>query len=135
MIKIRPHHLLCMRAFIGKGYSESFTKNMNTIILSIKTEKKLQIVFHSDDICAECPHLEENMACRSENATMLLDNKVIGKFEIQERVYSTGEISKLMEKMTKEDFTHICSECSWFASGICEKNIFRPLLKQTDQGR
>ena len=22
MIKIRPHHLLCMRAYIGNGYSE-----------------------------------------------------------------------------------------------------------------
>lgn len=128
MTKIRPHHLLCMHAFIGKGYSESFTIKMGSIIEKIRSEKKLKIVFHSDDICAACPHQEENKACKSENSTLLLDKKVISKFEIQEREYSTDEISLFMRKLTKEDFAHICSTCSWYSSGICEKKIFTSLF-------
>lgn len=128
MTKLRPHHLLCMHAFIGKGYNESFTKKMGSIIKTIRSEKKLIIVFQSDDICAACPHLDKNKACNSEESTLLLDKKVISKFEIQEREYSANEISLLMRKLTKEDFAHICSTCSWYPSGICEKKIFAPLL-------
>lgn len=28
MFKIRPHHLMCMQAYIGKGYSKDFIENM-----------------------------------------------------------------------------------------------------------
>jgi hypothetical protein len=117
-----------MHAFIGKGYNESFTKKMGSIIKKIRSEKKLIIVFQSDDICAECPHLDKNKTCNSEESTLLIDKKVISKFEIKEREYSTNEISLFMRKLTKEDFAYICSTCSWYPSGICEKKIFAPLL-------
>ena len=31
MIHLRPHHLLCLQAFRGKGYSESFVKKMTEV--------------------------------------------------------------------------------------------------------
>ena len=36
MIKIRPHHLLCMRAYIGNGYSEEFKIEMEKVIKELK---------------------------------------------------------------------------------------------------
>ena len=126
MTNIRPHHLLCMRAFIGKGYSKEFTDNMRTVISRIQNEKEVNIVFHPDDICAQCPHLEENRKCKTENSTLLLDDKVVEIFKIQQRVYSVDEIALFVKNMTKDDFARICSTCSWYPSGICEGTIFNP---------
>ena len=38
MFKIRPHHVLCMRAYTGSGYSEEF-KIMNNVIYKYYTHK------------------------------------------------------------------------------------------------
>ena len=42
MIKIRPHHLLCMRAYIGNGYSEEFKIEMEKVINSMPTGEKIK---------------------------------------------------------------------------------------------
>ncbi|NLP46906.1 MAG: hypothetical protein GX347_07710 [Epulopiscium sp.] len=40
MLHIRPHHLLCMQAYIGKGYSPEFVEKFNKETF--------------DYICSEC---------------------------------------------------------------------------------
>lgn len=32
LIHLRPHHLLCLQAFRGKGYSEDFVKKMTEVL-------------------------------------------------------------------------------------------------------
>ena len=47
MIKIRPHHLLCMRAYIGNGYSEEFKIEMEKVINMLKAfpkEDRIKII-------------------------------------------------------------------------------------------
>ena len=69
MIKIRPHHLLCMRAYIGNGYSEEFKIEMEKVIKELKVYneflksdnlnndiKKVNIVFNTDSLCEKCPN-------------------------------------------------------------------------------
>jgi uncharacterized protein len=43
-MKIRAHHILCTRAFRGKGYSESFIQNMRDVIDRIKTEGSIELL-------------------------------------------------------------------------------------------
>lgn len=46
MLKIRPHHILCMKAYIGKGYSQKFNENMEKIIKTLKeNQSKININF------------------------------------------------------------------------------------------
>lgn len=47
-IKLRAHHLLCMRFFEGRGYSEAFVQNMAQVL---KAERCV-ITDGADDICA-----------------------------------------------------------------------------------
>ena len=68
MLKIRPHHILCMRAYQGMGYSKEFSIRMESIIKEIGAYNKylnssslenelreVEVVFSIDSICEKCP--------------------------------------------------------------------------------
>jgi uncharacterized protein len=52
-IHLRPHHLLCMLTFLGKGYSPAFVANLEQVVRRLSTgTETIQIVAGPDDICA-----------------------------------------------------------------------------------
>ncbi len=51
-IRLRPHHLLCLLTYAGKGYSPAFTANYDGIAGRISHGEDLVIVEGPDDICA-----------------------------------------------------------------------------------
>ena len=51
-IRLRPHHLLCLLTYAGKGYSPAFTANYDGIAGRISQGEDLVIVEGPDDICA-----------------------------------------------------------------------------------
>ena len=52
-IHLRPHHLLCMLTFIGKGYSPAFVANLEQVVRRLATgTETIHIVAGPDDICA-----------------------------------------------------------------------------------
>ncbi len=52
-IQLRPHHLLCMLTFIGKGYSPAFVANLEQVVRRLATgTETIEIVAGPDDICA-----------------------------------------------------------------------------------
>ncbi len=56
-VRLRPHHLLCMLTFIGKGYTEAFTQNYVRIAARLSEGEDILVVEGPDDICA--PLLDE----------------------------------------------------------------------------
>lgn len=57
MMKIRGHHLLCMRYFQGKGYSKGFVDNFQKVIDKLRKNLIIEVVSQTDVICSKCPHL------------------------------------------------------------------------------
>jgi len=51
-IRLRPHHLLCLLTYAGKGYSAAFTANYDTIARRISQGEEILIVEGPDDVCA-----------------------------------------------------------------------------------
>lgn len=51
-IRLRPHHLLCLLTYAGKGYSPAFTANYDAIAGRICQGEGVVIVEGPDDICA-----------------------------------------------------------------------------------
>jgi hypothetical protein len=51
-IRLRPHHLLCMLTYVGRGYSAAFTANYDAIAVRIGDGEAVLIVTGPDDICA-----------------------------------------------------------------------------------
>jgi uncharacterized protein len=67
-IRLRPHHLLCMLTFAGKGYSPGFVANFERIVNLIASgEHSIEVVFAPDDICAP---LLADAACHCRNASV-----------------------------------------------------------------
>jgi len=67
-IRLRPHHLLCMLTFAGKGYSPDFIANFDRITAQIASgTQTIEITFAPDDICA--PLLAE-ASCHCRNTSV-----------------------------------------------------------------
>ncbi|KRB01239.1 2Fe-2S ferredoxin [Devosia sp. Root685] len=65
-IRLRPHHLLCLLTYVGKGYSADFTRNYDAIAGRLSAGENVLIVDGPDDICA--PLLSDATAhCRNES--------------------------------------------------------------------
>lgn len=61
MIHLRPHHLLCLLTYAGKGYSADFVQNYDRIAARLSAGEEIEIVDGPDDICApllteDAPH-------------------------------------------------------------------------------
>ena len=137
MLKIRPHHILCMRAYQGMGYSKEFSIRMESIIKEIGAYnkylnssnlenelKEVEIVFSTDSICEKCPSkLGENL-CSTQDKVALLDLKISQYFNIKKGIYKYIELEKLVyNNITEDIFDDICKNCSWYNITNCKSYI------------
>ena len=51
-VRLRPHHLLCMLTYVGKGYSPAFIANMTSVAARLGAGEEIELVAGPDDICA-----------------------------------------------------------------------------------
>ncbi len=121
-VSIRPHHILCTRAFRGKGYSTLFVEKMHAIISRIRKERKLNITAGCDAVCAACPHqrTQSKTVCVKEQKVQTIDKNVIHFLGIRHRLYDYAEIDRIItEKLTEQVFDAICGTCEWKRKNIC----------------
>ncbi len=65
-VRLRPHHLLCLLTYAGKGYSPTFVANYDAIADRLRGGEALEVVAGPDDICA--PLLDDPEAhCRRDS--------------------------------------------------------------------
>ncbi|KKB13462.1 2Fe-2S ferredoxin [Devosia geojensis] len=67
-VRLRPHHLLCLLTYAGKGYNPAFTANYDVIAGRISGGEAIRIVDGPDDICAPLLAGDEPH-CRRESVT------------------------------------------------------------------
>ncbi|QUS36749.1 DUF1284 domain-containing protein [Falsirhodobacter algicola] len=51
-IRLRPHHLLCLLTYVGKGYSAAFVANYDRIAARLSAGEDVVVTDGPDDICA-----------------------------------------------------------------------------------
>ena len=68
MIRLRPHHGMCLLNFRGMGYSPEFTEKMTAVseLLRREPETAVSVSDGADDLCAVCPHCVDGK-CASDN--------------------------------------------------------------------
>ncbi|MEJ8737996.1 DUF1284 domain-containing protein [Erysipelotrichaceae bacterium HCN-30851] len=116
-MKLRPHHILCIQKFIGKGYNEDFTLHMNAIVSKLIDNPKVQItITHGcDDICERCPN-NINELCTSFDKVARLDTSVlmICNFDYGQTVSWIKLANKARRCIFETNrFNNICHECEW----------------------
>lgn len=51
-LRLRPHHLLCLLTYVGKGYSPAFVENYDRLARRLSAGEDITVVEGPDDICA-----------------------------------------------------------------------------------
>ena len=124
-ILLRPHHLICMQGFVGKGYSEDFTKHFGELIDRIKNgEAIIQVTHQLDHVCSHCPERCHGV-CGHDEMVLALDRgyeEVLGLKGNE--IFTWEALLELIQSHVKiDDFHRICATCSWKQFGYCEKGL------------
>ncbi len=131
-MKLRAHHILCIQGYVGNGYDENFTHNMDTIVKHLKSnpKAKITIIDSIDCICYKCPNNINNTHCQMQDKVKTLDSNVINSLNIEKnKTYTYNELLEiLINNLSIDKFNHICNTCQWFKYDYC-KNALSKLLK------
>ena len=132
-VSIRPHHLLCMLTYLGKGYTPEFVAGYDGIIARINAGEDILLVDGPDDICqpmlseAECHCHKDSVATRDVQAAAEI-SRVLGltltagvSFRLKAR-----HTDQLRAAFAAATIRTACSGCEWQA--LCSRisgNKFR----------
>lgn len=125
-IRLRPHHLLCMLTFVGRGYSPAFVENYKEIARRLSAGEDIKVVEGPDDICAPLlddhdPHCHgEGVALRDRQAAEALAG-LIGNEIAPELVIVPNEalLDRLRLAFKVGDVRTACGGCQW--SSLCTR--------------
>ncbi len=116
MIRLRPHHLLCLLTYAGKGYTPAFTANFDAIAERLNGGEAIAVVDGPDDICA--PLLDDPDAhCRRDSVTARdrLAAEALSGF--LENAGTLPDIAALRSAFAAGTIRTACAGCEW--SGLC----------------
>lgn len=129
MLILRGHHLICLVAFQGEGYSEAFAVNFKKLQKTYlgKPKEKVKVIAGPDMACKKCPHLSMH-TCISptdgpNSRIIALDKKTFKMLKIKPGIYVIGELHQRLRRLTKPSLHSFCSHCSWYGKTPCQKHI------------
>lgn len=125
MIRLRPHHGMCLAYFEGKGYSDSFTVNMQQMLEIFENGTDVELTAAGDEICKACPNLKAG-ACVSAGLVETYDQKVLEACDLGEKAHMTfrefvDNVQKNVIESGKRE--KICGNCQW--NEICSNKQSR----------
>ena len=123
-LHLRPHHLLCLQTFVGRGYSDEFVSRMTLVKrqLTEDPDTPIVLVIGADDLCAHCPNCVEGK-CTSEKPA-LFDRLVAEKLI---HMQDAGNLDRPADHTTQMQLAGIpeelhispdlieqcCPDCQW----------------------
>lgn len=119
MIRLRPHHLLCILTYRGTGYSEDFTRNFDDVVRRLNEGTGIQLVDGPDDICAglrgEDRHCERASVKDRDDAAILALEQILGAEGGEGGLPSlSGTLVQRMRSAFPETRRDACVGCEWF---------------------
>lgn len=112
-----------MQLFVGKGYSDEFTKNMYLVISALENNFKNEVCFVSDmdDICSKCPNKRHDNTCVHGNERIIeRDKKVLEILQLKANTpYKYTNLLNILNNNINEAFSTCCGTCSWNEDGTC----------------
>ncbi|MBU1306548.1 MAG: DUF1284 domain-containing protein [Alphaproteobacteria bacterium] len=125
-VHLRPHHLLCLLTYVGKGYTPGFVANYNVIARRLSQGEDIVIVAGPDDICkpllAEAEQhcwndsvTERDRLAARDVATLLGGTATIATGT--KLVLDQGVLAQLRLGFAAGDIRTACGGCEW--SGLC----------------
>lgn len=121
-IRLRPHHLLCMLTYVGKGYTAAFTTNYNIIMERLLQGEDILIISGPDDLCAPlldqvAPHcFRESVIERDLLAARDISKLLACRIETGSRITLDPKILHHMRRgFANGALRTACTGCEWNA--------------------
>ncbi len=117
MVRLRPHHLLCIQLFTGRGYDERFTAHMKNVIRELEADTGVLVTEGCDEICSQCPNRTGD-GCDSGDRVLQLDRRVLESLgtDCGRELRWKDAAASVHDRILKTNvFDAICSECEWYA--------------------
>lgn len=116
-IRIRPHHILCMRFFEGKGYSPAFVENMTRLKQQLEqSDAVVELTGDCDMVCAACPNRRQTW-CVAEHQVRTYDDAMLLYCGLsRDTPYRWAQLQALAsEKILQAGrLPAICADCQWY---------------------
>ncbi|MBB5183570.1 DUF1284 domain-containing protein [Catenisphaera adipataccumulans] len=106
VIRLRYHHGLCLKNFIGEGYSEEFVDHFNEVLEQLP-EAEIEWIEDCDTICASCPRRV------GDHCSSVIPDKIDKKVrKYLKQGYSWNTMNQTL-------FSKICKGCEWYP--LCKR--------------
>lgn len=125
-VRLRPHHLLCLLTYAGKGYSAGFVANMDLVAGKVAAGEEIVIISGPDDICAplagtaDCHCGNESVRVRDLAAlkalSALLDRPLAPGAGLR---LNADLLARLRAAFAKGVIRQACAGCEWH--GLCSE--------------
>jgi Uncharacterized conserved protein len=122
MIHLRPHHLLCLLTYVGKGYSPTFVENYDRIVARLNDGEEIEITDGPDDICAPIAcDMSEHCHGASVISRDALAARDVGRILAMEIAPGTRTqlspeaITRLRAAFASNEIRDACTGCDWEA--------------------
>lgn len=118
-ILLRPHHLLCLQFFAGKGYSAEFVENMGEVKSMLDGDPRAEVTLCSgaDDICRRCPN-RVGFGCGADPKPPVYDRSCLCACGLKIGDTLPWQNLKTVVRsrilISHAAFSAVCSSCSWF---------------------
>ena len=123
VVRLRPHHLLCLQNFRGKGYSPAFVEKMTEVSARLGLSPggrsdgqspgaAILLVQGADDLCKSCPNCIDGQ-CSSQKPARF-DGLVLETCGISYgRLLPDGIKSPDFPRMSRHLLEKCCPGCEW----------------------
>ena len=116
-LRLRPHHIICIQHYAGRGYDDDFNHRMNEICEMLQDgQTKITLVSGADDVCGSCPNFFQG-SCLSAEKIDQLDQNWLSAAKLQLGQTLTWDEICLKTKglFNRPDlFRRYCGSCVWY---------------------
>ena len=125
-VHLRPHHLLCLLTYVGKGYTAEFVENYDRIAERLSAGEDILIIDGPDDICEALmgepePHcLRGSVRLRDSRAAADLAELLDGEVSVGLGMrLHTARLDKMRKAFAAGLIRKACQGCEW--STLCSE--------------
>jgi len=125
-VQLRPHHLLCLLTYVGKGYTPDFVVNYDLIAKRLSSGEEIEVIDGPDDVCQPLlcekePHCWRESVRRRDAQAALDVGKLLGmEIGAGTRIGLDAALLLRMRTAYAQGVTQeACRGCEW--SDLCHK--------------
>ncbi len=121
-VRLRPHHLLCVLTYSGRGYTPRFVANLNRVVERLSAGEPVQVIAGRDDICAGFSETETadahctraSVTDRDARALAVLSARMARPVRVgAELRLRLATVGRLRAAFADGAFRDACAGCEW----------------------